>query len=86
MNDSDPQEVVRLLTAPNPAQASIWEQALRAAGVDCKVVGEYLDAGIGNIPGIQPEIWVHRRDLAKAREVLERPQERASTTGHSQAT
>jgi len=84
MNDIDPQEVVRLVTAPNPAQAYIWEQALRAAGVKCKVVGEYLSVGIGDIPGIQPEIWVHRRDLAKAREALELPKEETTTTERTQ--
>jgi hypothetical protein len=63
-------DIVRLATAPNPAQARIWEQALRGAGVRCKVVGDYLDAGVGDIPGLQPEIWVHKADLARAESVL----------------
>ena len=63
-------DIVRLATAPNPAQAHIWEQALRQAGVRCKVVGDYLDAGIGDIPGVRAEIWVHRDDVARAEDVL----------------
>jgi hypothetical protein len=72
-NPSD--DIVRLATAPNPAQAHIWEQALRQAGVRCKVVGDYLSAGIGDIPGLQAEIWVHKEDLARGEEVLREMQE-----------
>jgi Putative prokaryotic signal transducing protein len=63
-------DIVRLATAPNPAQAHIWEQALRQAGVRCKVVGDYLDAGIGDIPGLRAEIWVHKEDVTHAEEIL----------------
>src|SRR5262249_31727820 len=61
-------DVVRLATAPNPAQAHIWEQALRKAGIRCKVVGDFLDAGIGDIPGLRAELWVRRDDLTRAEE------------------
>ncbi len=73
----DPSEdVVRLATAPNPAQAHIWEQALKEAGVRCRVVGDYLDAGsFADIPGIRAEIWVHRNDLKRGEEVLREMQE-----------
>jgi hypothetical protein len=67
-NPSD--DIIRLATAPNPAQAHLWEQALRQAGVRCKVVGDYLDVGIGNIPGLRAELWVHKDDVARAEEVL----------------
>jgi hypothetical protein len=68
-------DIVRLTTAPNPAQAHIWEQALRQAGVRSKVVGDYLDAGIGDIPGMQAEIWVHKDDVKRAEGVLREMQE-----------
>ena len=68
-------DIVRLATAPNPAQAHIWEQALRQAGVRCKVVGDYLDAGIGDIPGVRAEIWVHKEDVARGEEVLREMQQ-----------
>ena len=70
-------DIVRLATAPNPAQAHLWEQALRQAGVRCKVVGDYLDAGIGDIPGMRAEIWVHRDDVARGEAVLREMQEAA---------
>jgi Putative prokaryotic signal transducing protein len=64
-------EVVRLMQATNPADAHIVEQALRAEGISCRVVGDYLDASFGDLPGLQPEIWVHRRDLARAEQILQ---------------
>ena len=70
-------DIVRLATAPNPVQAHLWEQALRQAGVRCKVVGDYLDAGIGDIPGMRAEIWVHRDDVARGEAVLREMQEAA---------
>ena len=63
-------EVVRLTTTSNPAQAHILEQTLNAEGIRATVVGDYLDAGVGDIPGVQPEVWVRREDLARALEVL----------------
>jgi hypothetical protein len=71
MSERDPDDIVQLVTAPNPAQAHIWKQALRDEGIDCKVVGDYLNAGIGDVSGIQAEVWVHRHDLDKAKAVLE---------------
>ena len=70
MSTDPSDDIVRLVTAPNPAQAHIWEQALRRGGVRCKVVGDYLDAGIGDIPGVRAEIWVHREDVAASEEIL----------------
>src|SRR5262249_28246603 len=68
-------EIVRLATAPNPIQAHIWEEALEAEGIRCKVVGDFLDAGVGDIPGLSAEVWVHRTDLARAEEILRQGQE-----------
>ena len=72
MSTNDADEIVRLVTADNPTEAHIWEQALKAEGIRCKVVGEYLDAGIGDISGVRPEIWVRRGDVARAEEILRR--------------
>jgi hypothetical protein len=73
----DSREVVRLTTAANPVEAHIWEEALQAEGIECKVVGDYLDSGIGDLPAIGPEVWVHRDDLARAQEILRQGQEAA---------
>jgi hypothetical protein len=65
-------DIVRLVTAPNPAQAHIWEQMLREEGVPCRVVGDYLNAAIGDIPGLRAEVWIRQSDLARAQAILER--------------
>jgi Putative prokaryotic signal transducing protein len=69
------EDIVRLATAQNPVQAHIWEQALREAGIRAKLVGDFLAASVGDIPGLYPEIWVYRDDLARAEEVLRQGQE-----------
>lgn len=66
-------DIVRLTKAPNPAAAHVWRQALEDEGIRCQVVGDYLEAGLGDLPGLGPELWVHRDDLARAVEVLRRP-------------
>jgi Putative prokaryotic signal transducing protein len=63
-------DIVPLTTASNPAQAHIWQQVLEGEGIQCEVVGDYLDAGIGDIPGMQAELWVHRDDAERALDIL----------------
>lgn len=65
-----PDDIVRLASASNPQEAYMWQQALEEAGIQSRVVGDYLDAGIGDISGIRPEIWVHRPDAERARALL----------------
>jgi len=64
-------EIVRLATAGNRAEADVWRQALEEEGIQCKVVGDYLEAGFIDAPGVRPEIWVHRDDLERAAALLE---------------
>jgi hypothetical protein len=80
MTTRNPHDVVRLATARNPAQAHVWEQALRDEGIECKVVGDYLDAGIGDIPGVGAELWVHQDDVPAATEVLKRGEAAAAAS------
>jgi hypothetical protein len=70
MTPEDPNEIVRLATAANPVQAHVWQEALESEGIRCRVDGDYLDAGLGDIPGLRAEIWVERRDLERASAVL----------------
>jgi hypothetical protein len=63
-------DVVRLVTARNPQEAHLWQQALADEGIRAQVVGDYLEAGVGDVPGLRPELWVHRADAARAEEVL----------------
>jgi hypothetical protein len=65
-----PKDIVRLMSADNPTQAHIWEQALLAEGIRCMVVGDCLDASFGDIPGLKPELWVHRENVERAKAIL----------------
>jgi hypothetical protein len=75
MSTHDPHDVVRLAQASNPQEAHIWRQALEAEGIRCKVVGDYLDAGLGDISSLRAEVWVHRDDLTRAEAILRQGQE-----------
>ena len=63
-------DVVRLATATNPLEAHVWQRALAEEGIRAEVVGDYLDAGVGDVPGLRPELWVRRADVARAEAVL----------------
>jgi hypothetical protein len=66
----DQHDVVRLASAANPALAYIWQQALEQEGIRCQVLGDYLDAGIGDIPGFSAKVWVASTDLGRAEATL----------------
>jgi len=63
-------EIVRVASAVNPVEAHVWQQGLEAEGIRCQLVGDYLDAGIGDVPGFRAELWVHREDLERAAAIL----------------
>ena len=71
MHSTDQHEIARLAGAANRFQAHIWQQALQQEGIRCQVLGDYLDAGIGDIPGIGAEVWVEATDLARAEAILD---------------
>jgi len=73
--ESTQDDIVRLATAANSAEAHIWEEALNEAGIPCRVVGDFLEAGLGGMSSMGAEVWVHRDDLARAEEVLRQGQE-----------
>lgn len=64
-------KVVCLAHADTPAQAHIWQNALEQEGIFGKVVGDYLDAGLGDIPGMKAELWVYEKDVERATKILE---------------
>lgn len=70
MHSENQHDIVRLAAAANPFEAHIWQQALQRDGIRCQVLGDYLDAGIGDIPGIEAEVWVEAADLARAEQIL----------------
>jgi hypothetical protein len=67
----DRDDIVRLASAANPQEAHVWQQALADEGIRSQVVGDYLDASFGDIPGLKPELWVHRADFERAQAILQ---------------
>jgi hypothetical protein len=78
--------LVRLATAANSFLAHIWQQGLEREGIRCQVLGDYLDGGIGDIPGITAEIWVEPADLARAEALLRQHQIRCDAEKSADAT
>jgi hypothetical protein len=64
-------DIVCLAKARTPFEAHLWRQALEDEKIRCKVVGDYLDAGVGDVPGFRPEVWVHRHDFERAKAILD---------------
>jgi len=64
------EDFVHLANARNPVEANIWRQALEEEGISCKVVGDLLEAGIGNVGSVGPEVWVPAKDVEQARAFL----------------
>jgi hypothetical protein len=73
----DQNDLVRLAAAANPFEAHVWQQALEEEGIRCQVLGDYLDAGLGDIPGFSAEVWVATADLARAEEILRQHRHRS---------
>jgi hypothetical protein len=84
MSTQPSDEIVRLATARNPFEAHEWEQALRDEEIYCKVVGDYLNAGLGGISGILPEIWVRKEDLERAEKVLSKLEDTVAESGEEE--
>ena len=80
----DQHDVVRLASAANPAVAHIWQQVLEQEGIRCQVLGDYLDAGFGDIPGLSAEVWVGTADLARAEAILREHQDRSEAAAQPQ--
>ena len=77
MTTENGHDLVRLTTAANSFQAHIWQRGLEREGIRCQVLGDYLDGGIGDIPGITAEIWVEPADLIRAVAILRQHRDRS---------
>ncbi len=71
MKDKHDENIICLAHAATPAQAHIWQNALEEEGIHAQVVGDFLEGGIGDIPGLRAELWVRAEDAERAREILE---------------
>jgi len=83
MTPNDPRDVVRLVAVEDTQEAFAIKTALESEGIECQVVGDYLDASLGTLKVIPAEVWVHRRDLERAQQLL---QELRSRQGDSEET
>jgi hypothetical protein len=66
MHSNDRHEMARLAVAANPFQAHIWQQALEQEGIHGRGLGDYLNAGLGDLPSLGAEVWVDAADVARA--------------------
>jgi hypothetical protein len=67
MSESD---IVCVATTPNRTLAWRWRSVLEAEGIECQV-GEQLTFWFENQPWSQADVWVHRAQAHRARELLE---------------
>jgi hypothetical protein len=79
MPSEDARNLVRLAAASNSFQAHIWQQGLEQEGIRCKVLGDFLEASLADLPGSSPEVWVEAADLPRAEEILRQHQVRSET-------
>ena len=56
-------DIERLTRAANLVEATLWKQALEAEGIECRIVGDNLDAAAGEFPPGYMELCVRRTDL-----------------------
>lgn len=63
-------EIVCLATTHSRSVAHRWRAALEAEGIECQV-GEELTVWVDNVVRQQADVWVHRTNVQRAREVLE---------------
>jgi len=62
----DPNDVVRV-AAGELVRMEAYRRALGDAGIDCRLVGDDLGAGLGTIVPDAIEVWVHRSDADRGR-------------------
>ena len=65
-----PDDKIDRVATGSLVQVELWQQRLRAAGIDSRVVGQDLSTSFGSALTGSIELWVRRSDLARAEEVL----------------
>ena len=68
---NDPNDIVRV-AAGDLVRIELYQQALKAARVESRVVGEDLGASLGTMLPQSVELWVHRSDAGKAAAAIAR--------------
>jgi len=67
---SNEQDELVKLARGSAAEAEVRAAALRDVGIECRVVGEHLTAGLGTVVPGSVELWVAQTSERKARAVL----------------
>jgi hypothetical protein len=62
-------DIVCVATTANRDLAHDWRESLEAVGIACEV-GEPLDFWFDNAPTAQADLWVHRSNAHRAREII----------------
>ena len=63
-------DIVCVATTANRALAHDWRESLEAEGIACEV-GEQLNFWFDNVPAAQADVWVHRANAHRAREIID---------------
>ena len=69
----DDENVVEVYWAADAPQAHLVKAVLRKAGIEAQVVGEMLQAAVGELPfgpATSPRVWVAKTDEDRARAVI----------------
>lgn len=66
------------LTSGALIQVQILHDVLRSAGIESRIVGDDLTAGLGTALPDSIELWIHTADAAKAEAAM------AGSSGHQQ--
>src|SRR5580698_7673267 len=67
----DPNDVVKVYSGPLVVVES-YREALRDAGIECRIVGTALTSVFGGAIPDTIELWVHQGDVEKATATIER--------------
>jgi hypothetical protein len=79
----DPQEVVRVYAGPL-FEVEAYQQVLKEAGIESKVVGTDLSAGLGSALPATIELWVHQGDGDRAIAAIQYHNEHRGRREHGQ--
>lgn len=70
MTDNE-DEVMRVYSGPL-VLVEVYRATLEEAGIQCRVVGTELSAGLGSALPESTELWVRQSDSARAEELIAR--------------
>lgn len=73
--DRNPDDIVRVASG-SLIQVEVWQDAIKDAGIESRVVGADLSGSFGSVLPGSIELWVHQDDRAAAEAAIQRAEER----------